>query len=132
MQNAENKTLIYKFPLQLAASKDFDGKKRLVGMAYLQENQPIFTLKFWTFPKTKFYLLNSEKCAGEFLIMTREENLNIDRPRKYHWNVVGRGKTNEATELIELNFDLFPQKIFMSLYPKEPLDVVFGSNNDAA
>ena len=131
MKDSNVKVTTYKFPLQLAESNDFAGKKRLVGMAYLNENQTLFTLKIWTFSKAKFFILNSTKCASDYFIMTREENNSVNRSSKFHWNIVGKGKVNEVSNLIELSFDLIPVKIFMPLNPQAPTDVGLrnASNN---
>ncbi len=117
MENLNTKITTFKFPLHLAESKDFGGKKRMIGMAYLNENQPIFTLKIWMFPKIKYYLLNSDKCASDYLIMTREENFSVHKNSKFHWSIVGRGTNPKGSDFIELKFDLLSETIFMPVNP---------------
>ena len=94
-------------------------KKDTVGMAWLKEGQKIYTIKLWTFLSEKFFLLPNKDDASKFLIMTREPVKSTNSKKKYHWNIVGNAKANPSNGVIDLNFDLFDRKIFMSIYPDE-------------
>ena len=96
-----------------------DEKKNTVGMAWLKEGQRIYTIKLWTFLSEKFFLLPSKDDASKYLLMTREPVKSANSKKKYHWNIVGNAKASPSNGVINLNFDLFDKKIFMSLYPDE-------------
>lgn len=96
-----------------------------VGMAYLKEGTKIYTLRLWTFLDIKFYLLPTKDDPTKYLVMTRElKNLKTSK-NKYFWNIVGNGKARSMDGVLELNFDLFPKKIFMNLFP-EPSATPYG------
>ncbi len=94
-------------------------KKDTVGMAWLKEGQKIYTIKLWTFLSEKFFLLPSKEDPTKYLIMTREPVKSTNTKKKFHWNIVGNAKANPANGVIELHFDLFEKKTFMSIYPDE-------------
>lgn len=94
-------------------------KKNTVGMAYLKEGQSIYTLRLWTFLDDKFFLLPSKEDATKYLLMTREPNKSQSSKNKYFWNIVGNAKADSSKGVIELNFDLFEKKIYMSIFPEE-------------
>ncbi|HXH74070.1 MAG TPA: hypothetical protein VNJ08_03850 [Bacteriovoracaceae bacterium] len=96
-----------------------DEKKNTVGMAWLKEGQRIYTIKLWTLLSEKFFLLPSKDDASNYLLMTREPVKSANSKKKYHWNIVGNAKALPANGVINLNFDLFDRKIFMSIYPDE-------------
>lgn len=94
-------------------------KKDTVGMAWLKEGQKIYTIKLWTLLSEKFFLLPSKEDQSKYLIMTREPVKTTKSKKKYHWNIVGNAKANPAKGVVELSFDLFEKKVFMSIYPDE-------------
>ncbi len=94
-------------------------KKDTVGMAWLKEGQKIYTIKLWTFLSEKYFLLPSKEDPTKYLIMTREPVKSTNTRKKYHWNIVGNAKANPSNGVIELYFDLFEKKTFMSIYPDE-------------
>jgi hypothetical protein len=94
-------------------------KKNTVGMAYLKEGQTIYTLRLWTFLEDKFFLLPNKDDSSKYLIMTREPNKSQTSKNKYFWNIVGNAKADSSKGVIELNFDLFEKKIYMSIFPEE-------------
>ncbi len=96
-----------------------DEKKRTVGMAYLMEGHNSYTLRLWTFLEDKFYLLPSKDDSSKFSILTREASRSPTHKNKYFWNVVGNAQANASKGVIELNFDLFEKKIYMSIHPEE-------------
>lgn len=100
-------------------TKDSQGKKRTIGMAYLQEGQTIYTLRLWTLGNEKFFLLLSKDDPTKYLVMTREPNKTPNSKNKYFWNVVGSAKANAAQSVLELSFDLFEKKFFMSIFPEK-------------
>ncbi len=117
MQNkVDNSTNFYRFQVYTTTP----GKKpKVVGMAYLKEGQSIYALRLWTFLNEKFYLLRSKDDNSKFLVMTREANKNVESKNKYFWNIVGNGVTLIKDSSIELEFDLFEKKVYMSLFPEE-------------
>ncbi len=94
-------------------------KKHTVGMAYLKEGQSIYTLRLWTFLDYKFFLLQSKDDPTIYKLMTREPNRSGSSKKKYFWNIVGSAAVNSVKGAIELNFDLFDKKIYMSIFPEE-------------
>ncbi len=106
----------YRFPVFTVEN----GKKdKTVGMAYLRDGQGIYSLRLWMFLDDKFFLLPSKEDSSKFLLMTRELNNTGSSRNKYFWNIVGNAKADIRKGMIELNFDLFEKKIYMSLYPDE-------------
>ena len=108
-------TKFYRFQLFVQGAE----KKKTVGMAYLKEGQSIYTLRLWTFIEDKYFLLPSKEDPTAYLMMTREPNKSSSSKNKYFWNIVGNAKVDSAKSVIEMNFDLFDKKIYMSIYPEE-------------
>ena len=96
-----------------------DSKKKTVGMAYLMEGHNSYTIRLWTFLEDKFYLVPSKDDATKFTILTREASKSPKYKNKYHWNIVGNGRTDASQSVVELNFDLFNKKIFLNIFPEE-------------
>ncbi|GAB4416219.1 MAG: hypothetical protein OHK0056_24360 [Bacteriovoracaceae bacterium] len=94
-------------------------RKKTVGMAYLKEGQGIYTLRLWTLLEDKFFLLPSKDDSSKYLLMTREPNRSSSSKNKYFWNIVGNAQVLSGKNVIELNFDLFAKKIYMSIFPEE-------------
>ena len=94
-------------------------RKKTVGMAYLKEGQGIYTLRLWTLLEDKFFLLPSKDDSSKYLLMTREPNRSSSSKNKYFWNIVGNAQVLSGKNVIELNFDLFEKKIYMSIFPEE-------------
>ncbi len=88
-------------------------------MAYLKEGQIIYTLRLWTFLEDKFFLLPSKEDSTKYLLMTREPNKSPSSKNKYFWNIIGNAQTDSTKGVIEMNFDLFDKKIYMSIFPEE-------------
>lgn len=110
-----NSTKFYRFQIFTQGSE----KKNTVGMAYLKEGQSIYTLRLWTFLEDKFFLLPSKEDSSKYLLMTREPNKSNTSKNKYFWNIVGNAKADSSKGVIELSFDLFDKKLFMSMFPEE-------------
>ena len=110
-----NITKFYRFQILIQGND----KKKTVGMAYLKEGQSIYTLRLWTFLEDKFYLLPSKEDSSKYLLMTREPNKSSTSKNKYFWNIVGNAKADSSKGMIELNFDLFDKKLFLSMFPEE-------------
>lgn len=94
-------------------------RKKTVGMAYLKEGQGIYTLRLWTLLEDRFFLLPSKDDSSKYLLMTREPNRSSSSKNKYFWNIVGNAQVLSGKNVIELNFDLFAKKIYMSIFPEE-------------
>ena len=105
----------YRFQLFVEGNE----KNKTVGMAYLKEGQGIYTLRLWTFLDDKYFLLPSKEDSSKYLLMTRESNKSGSNKNKYFWNIVGNAKVISGKNVVELNFDLFDKKIFMSIFPDE-------------
>lgn len=111
---SENVPAFYRFRVFV---KHEDSKKT-VGMAYLQEGQNIYTLRLWTFLNEKYFLFQSKECATKYLVMTREINTTPNPKTKYYWNIVGNATANASQNVLEINFDLFEKKIYLSIFPE--------------
>lgn len=113
--------------------KDSEGQKRSVGVAYLQEGQTIYTLRIWTLLNEKFYLLPNKEDPTKYLVMTREPNNSNLTTNKYFWNIVGSAKANAAQSVLEVGFDIFEKKIFVSIFPEmhssKKEDITSGKNH---
>lgn len=116
-EQAQNlkETKFYRFQVFVQGTE----KKNTVGMGYLKEGQNIYTLRLWTFLEDKFFLLPSKEDPTKYLLMTREPNKSSSSKNKYFWNIVGNAKTDSSKGVIEMNFDLFDKKIYMSIFPEE-------------
>lgn len=106
----------FRFQVFVQGNED---KKNTVGMAYLKEGQNLYTLRLWTFLEDKFFLLPNKDDSSKYLIMTREPNKIPHSKNKYFWNIVGNAKANPTIGALEMNFDLFDKKVFMSLFPEK-------------
>src|SRR5665647_161040 len=116
LKNILNETMssFYRFRVFV---KDTEGRKQSVGMAYLREGQNMYTVRLWTFMNEKFFLLPSKDDPTKYLVMTREPNKSPHPKTKYFWNIVGNAKANASQSVLELNFDLFDKKIYLSIFP---------------
>lgn len=93
-------------------------KPKTVGMAYLKEGQEMYTLRLWTFLESKFFLIPSKKVSGMYLLMTREPTKSPQSKTKYFWNIVGNAHVDSKNMRMEIEFDLFEKKAYMSLFPE--------------
>jgi len=94
-------------------------KEKSVGMAYMKEGNDMYSLKLWTFPREKYYLIPSKEDPAKILIMTREEKKVPTANRKFNWSIVGKGEFYGQKGVAQLEFDLIPQPIFMSITPAQ-------------
>lgn len=102
---------------------DTDGNGRVrktksVGMAYLKEGQPTFTIRLWMFVSERFYMILNQNDASKYLIMTREPNKNPAAKNKYFWNVVGNGLIDTTQGIVQINFDLLERPVFINIHPE--------------
>lgn len=113
---SETMPTFYRFPIFTVE----EGRKdKTVGMAYLRDGQGLYSLRLWMFLEDKFFLLPNKEDSAKFFLMTREPNNSNSSKNKFFWNIVGNAKADVKNGMIELNFDLFDKKIYMSLYPDE-------------
>lgn len=120
IQIKSNVSQFYRFPLfQAVTNNDVKLEKKTVGMAYLKEGQNIYTVRLWTFLNERYYAIPSRTDSAKYLIMTREPNRNPSAKNKFFWNIVGNGNVNSKDGVVELRFDLWPEPIYMSLFPEK-------------
>jgi hypothetical protein len=93
-------------------------KTKTIGMTYHMPGQENYTMRLWTFVTERFYLLPNHKQAGWYFIMTREPTKKPNAKNKFFWNIVGSGKVDSASGVIELEFDLFEKPVFMNIFPE--------------
>ena len=93
-------------------------KTKTIGMTYHTPGQDNYTMRLWTFVAERFYLMPDHKRGGRYFIMTREPNKNQNAKSKYFWNIVGSGKVDSASGVIELEFDLFDKIVYMNIFPE--------------
>lgn len=93
-------------------------RSKSVGMAYLVDGRSIYTLRLWTLLDARFFLIASKNSLSRFLLMTREPTKDHRAKNKYHWNIVGNGQSDTIAGVIRLDFDLFAQPIYMSIFPE--------------
>jgi hypothetical protein len=96
-----------------------EGKTKSVGTAFLEDGNIRYTIKLWSLINEKFYLLPTEQDSRKFILMTRELNRSENPKTKYHWNVIGSAKANEAQTELEISFDIFERKIYLNMIPVE-------------
>ncbi len=102
-------------------SFDPDGgvkREKSVGYASMRQGHNMYSLKFWTFPNEKYYLLPSRHNPMKLSIMTRQEKSphSITKTRgKYDWRIVGNADVCEEKGFAILEFDLLSKPIFMSM-----------------
>jgi len=116
-----NQPTCYRFQI-IKAKKNDEGKlikTKNVGMAYLMEGQETYTLRLWTFVSDKYFMVMNRYDSSKFMLMSREPNKNLQSRNKYFWNIIGSGKTLSSQNVIELNFDLLPESIYLSVFPEE-------------
>lgn len=121
--NTETQVKSYRFDI-FKGAKDSTGKVhkiKSIGYAYHPENCKTYTIHLKSLLNETFYLLPEQKELKEadFVILTREISRNPNR--KYFWNNVGLGRIlkDENAGFLELEFDLFPEGLYMNLHPKE-------------
>lgn len=90
---------------------------KTVGMAFMKDEHSSYCLKLWSFMNERFYIVPKNGSPREFFIMTRELNRLQNSKTKFHWNIVGSASATSDQLNLELSFDLFEKKIFMSLIP---------------
>lgn len=90
-------------------------KEKTVGFALMREGQDMYSLKLWTFPQEKYYLIPTKDDPSKILIMTREKKKVPTENRKYNWSIVGNGNVYNQKGVTQLDFDLLPQPIFMNV-----------------
>lgn len=120
MEANKNENKFYRFQIY-QGEKDTKGvvrKNKSVGMAYLKEGQPMFTMKLWTFVNEKFYLILNQNDASKYLVMTREPNKNPLGKNKYFWNIVGNGVIDTIAGTVTIHLDLFDKLLYMSTHPE--------------
>lgn len=113
---ASQMNTFYRF--QLFIREDGGKGKKSVGMAYLQENHSIYTVRIWTLLSEKFFLVPNKEDATRYFVMTREPNKSPGAKNKYFWNIVGNAKANAPQNELEIYMDLFEKKIYLSMYPE--------------
>jgi hypothetical protein len=126
MEQKEQSTF-YRFQVYTGTLDDNGAvkKEKSVGFATLKEGQDMYSVKLWTFPQEKYYLIPTKDDPTKILIMTREEKkVPSQNNRKYNWSIVGNGTVISQKGVAFLDFDLLPLSIFMSIYPDKP-----NSNN---
>jgi hypothetical protein len=94
-------------------------KTKSVGMAYLREGQNLFTLRLWMFMQDRYYLVPSKNDSASYLVMTREPNKSPTAKNKYFWNIVGNGKADSVRGVVEVNFDLLSEPVYMNIHPEQ-------------
>lgn len=92
-------------------------KARTMGYAYLPEGFKTHTIKLWSLPDTRYYLLQNPIDQGRYSIMSRELNQVPGSQRKYFWNKIGDATVFSKLGVVKLSFDLFADDVYMSLYP---------------
>lgn len=110
----------YKFQLFVRTE---EGKTKSVGTAFLEDGNIRYTIKLWSLVNEKFYLLPTEQDSRKFILMTRELNRSENAKTKYHWNVIGSAKPNQAQTELELSFDIFERKIYLNMIPIETFNL---------
>jgi hypothetical protein len=117
---APNNNQFYRFQV-FRGIKELSGKikkTKSVGMAYLKEGQNIFSLRLWTFSSERYYILSHKKDPTKYFVMVREPNKSPRARTKYFWNIVGSGTVDSAQGIIELEFDLLSDPIFVNIHPE--------------
>lgn len=100
-----------------------EGKTKSVGTAFLEDGNIRYTIKLWSLINEKFYLLPTEQDHRKYILMTRELNRSENARTKYHWNVIGSAKANEAQNELEISFDIFERKIYLNMIPIETFNL---------
>lgn len=113
---SETKSQFYRFKIFIK-EKD-NGKKKTVGMAYMHEDQSIFTVRLWTFLSEKFFLVPHKDDPRKYYVYTREPNNSQNSTSKYFWNIIGNAHANPAQSELEISLDLFEKTIFLNMYPE--------------
>ena len=94
-------------------------KEKSVGFASIREGQVNYTLKLWTFPGERYFLIPSRDDSKKLLIMTREPVRKPDplTNRKYNWSIVGNADIHKEKGFAMLEFDLLSKPVFMNIEP---------------
>ncbi len=130
MNQTQNNDQFYRFQVY-TGTFDNNGlvqKDKSVGFATLKQGQDMYSVKLWTFPQEKYYVVPTKDDPTKILIMTRgDKRKSLTDKRKYHWSIVGSGSIFSQKGVAFLNFDLLQLPIFMSIYP----DIQNKENNVA-
>lgn len=127
-----NQQKCYRFQV-IKAQKNDDGKlvkTKNVGMAYLMEGQETYTVRLWTFVNDKFFIVMNKYDSSKYMLMSREPNKNPHSRNKYFWNVIGNGKALSSQNVIELNFDLLSEPLYLNVFPEERTGPIILPNED--
>ncbi len=93
-------------------------KEKSVGMAYLKDGQQTFTIRLWMFLNERFYMIQNRNDSSRYLVMTREPNKNVNAKNKYYWNIVGNGIIDTVQGIIQINFDLLENSVYINVHPE--------------
>lgn len=127
-----NQPKCYRFQV-IKAQKNDGGKlvkTKNVGMAYLVEGQETYTVRLWTFLNDKFFMVMNKNDSSKYVLMSRELNKNPHSKNKYFWNVIGSGKALSSQNVIELNFDLLSEPLYLNVFPEERTGPIILPNED--
>jgi hypothetical protein len=116
-----NQQKCYRFQIT-KAQRNNEGKlvrAKTVGMAYLVEGQETYKIRLWTFVNDNFFMVMNRYDSSKFVLMSREPNRNPHSKNKYFWNVIGNGMAISAQNVIELNFDLIHEPLYLNVFPEE-------------
>ena len=124
-EDAVKGTVVSRFDV-FKGYKDESGKVtkiKSLGSAYIREGLKTYTLHLKTFLKDTYYLLPNTKhisTNADFVILTREIAQNSGK--KYFWNNIGEARAMKGPNagLLELDFDLLGEDVYM---PTEPYKV---------
>jgi hypothetical protein len=122
----------YRFQINKAQKNDLGKieKTNTVGMAYLGEGHGTYSIRLWTFVNERFFMVMDKYDSSRFVLMTREPNRNPQAKRKYFWSVIGSGRALSSQNVIELNFDLLPEPLYLNVFPEENTNAAFRPSLD--
>lgn len=98
-----------------------------VGIAFLKQGSKKFRLKLFVMPSHQYFIVPDEKDNSKYVALSLEEFQHPSGEVRTRWNRIGDGRL--VGNFIRLRIQLFPENLFLCLFPKkgEPMEDVIAS-----
>ena len=90
-------------------------EKAKVGIAFMKPNSKTFRLKLWMFEGVQYFIKPAKDDLVSYNVIAHEEYELANGEKRTNWNKVGEGIY--FGNYIRLNFYLFSESFFLSLFP---------------
>lgn len=98
-----------------------------VGIAFLKAGSKKFKLKIYVYPGQQYFVVPDDKDDTKYIVLSLEEYKTSGGEIRTSWNRIGEGRLVGC--FISLRIQLFPENIFICLFPdkREALEDMIAS-----